>query len=276
MHFAPAYSADVTPGGGLWFLFWNHQIVMDIANAGPGIPFFAEPPAASLGLKADTCQFLGTYDKTPCFTAELADEATLPETMAFQPWRQCYGGLDDELFWVIGRAAHLLHWNRTNRFCGCCGYPLQWMAKERGKTCPQCGNPVFPRISPAIIVAVFKGERILLARAARFTHNLYSILAGFVEPGETLEECVRREVYEEVGITIRDLRYFGSQPWPFPDSLMIAFTARHAAGEIRVDNQEITTADWFTAAELPRIPEPVSIARRMIDWFIAQGQSGSC
>ena len=125
----------------------------------------------------------------------------------------------------------------------------------------------YPRISPAVIVAVVRDKRILLARSTRFTSSFHSVLAGFVETGETLEDAVRREIFEEVGIQVRNIRYFGSQPWPFPDSLMVAFTAEYAGGEITLDDNEIVTADWYSAAELPRVPGKISIARRLIDWF---------
>jgi NAD+ diphosphatase len=122
-------------------------------------------------------------------------------------------------------------------------------------------------MSPAIIVAVVKDKKILLARASRFPYEMYSVLAGFVEPGESLEACVKREVREEVGIEVKNIRYFGNQPWPFPNSLMVAFTADYAAGEIRIDETEIVDAGWFSANNFPLIPSKISIARHLIDWF---------
>jgi NAD+ diphosphatase len=133
----------------------------------------------------------------------------------------------------------------------------------------------FPDVSPAIIVAVIRDERILLARASRFPKQMYSVLAGFVEPGESLEECVRREEREEVGVEVTNIRYFGSQPWPFPHSLMVGFTADHAAGEISADGKEIVDAGWFTADHLPQIPGKISIARKLIDWFVARKHQDS-
>jgi NAD+ diphosphatase len=140
------------------------------------------------------------------------------------------------------------------------------------KLCPKCGLLSFPRLSPAIIVAVVHGSKILLARANHFADGFYSVLAGFVEPGETLEECVRREVQEEVGLQVKNIRYFGSQPWPFPHSLMIGFTAEFAGGHITIDGAEIADAAWFSPADLPRIPGEISIARRLIDWFLEDRQ----
>jgi NAD+ diphosphatase len=123
-------------------------------------------------------------------------------------------------------------------------------------------------MSPAIIVAVVRGRTILLGHAARFPGAMYSVLAGFVEPGESLEDCVRREVKEETGVKVKDIRYFGSQPWPFPNSLMVGFTAEYAGGEITMDEKEIVDARWFTADSLPTIPDKISIARKLIDWFV--------
>jgi NAD+ diphosphatase len=139
---------------------------------------------------------------------------------------------------------------------------------EVAKQCPQCGFVSFPRISPAIIVLVEHDGKALLARSPRFKEGLFSTLAGFVEPGETLENAVRREVKEEAGINVKNIRYFGSQPWPFPDSLMIGFTAEYACGEITVDNNEILDARWFSADNMPEIPGKISISRALIDWFL--------
>jgi NAD+ diphosphatase len=145
---------------------------------------------------------------------------------------------------------------------------------ERAKECPQCGLLAFPRLSPAIIVLVQRRHELLLARPYHFPPGLYSVIAGFVEPGETLEEAVVREVREEVNLAIKDIRYFGSQPWPFPHSLMIGFTATHAGGEISIDDAEIEDAGWFKADALPTLPGKISIARKLIDWFLAkQGAS---
>jgi NAD+ diphosphatase len=139
--------------------------------------------------------------------------------------------------------------------------------EERAKQCTACSSRVYPRISPAVIVAITREDKLLLARASRFKTGMHSVIAGFVEPGETLEECVRREVSEEVGLEIKNIRYFSSQPWPFPDSLMIAFTAEYSSGEITVDNSEIVEANWYKADELPEIPGKASVARKLIDWF---------
>ncbi len=246
-----------------WFLFYEGKIFVETDREGKAIP--CRRIDSTIRLRNESIQWLGDYQGHSCVGVELTE---LPQTpLNGYNLRQLYGQLPEELFWLAGKAAHLLHWDKTSRFCGSCGTPLRWLAKERGKECPHCGQLVFPRISPAVIVAVTDATRILLARGARFTSDMYSVLAGFVESGETLEECVHREIKEEVGIEVTDLRYFGSQPWPFPDSLMVAFTAKYAGGELRLDPNEIVDAQWFTVDNLPTIPDKLSVARKLIDWF---------
>jgi len=173
--------------------------------------------------------------------------------------------------WVgAGRAVQLVEWRRTTRFCGRCGAPTEVVAGERAVRCPACGLTSYPRLAPAVIVLVRRGRQALLARNARFRGRMFSALAGFVEPGETLEETVRREVAEEVGLQLGALRYFASQPWPFPHSLMVGFFAEWAAGEVAVDGVEIAEAHWFGPEALPDVPPPVSIARRLIDTWVAE------
>jgi len=191
----------------------------------------------------------------------------VPEPYTWMNLRSLFNTLDEDLFWIAGRANHLLDWDQSHRFCGRCGHPTKDRTNERAKSCPRCGLINYPRLSPAIIVAVINNGRILLARNKRFRGPFYSVLAGFVEPGETLEQCVRREVYEEVGLTVANIRYFGSQPWPFPNSLMVGFIADYAGGAIVVDDTELMEADWFSAQALPAVPPKVSIARQLIDWF---------
>jgi NAD+ diphosphatase len=188
--------------------------------------------------------------------------------MTFKGLRQIYGCLNEDLFWIAARAVQIVDWDRTNQFCGKCGVELRMKTTERAKECPQCGLLLFPRLAPAIIVLVERGNKLLLARSRYFPSDMYSVIAGFVEPGESLEEAVVRELNEEVGVDVKDIRYFGSQPWPFPHSLMIGFIATYAGGEIFLDDEEIEDAGWFTADNLPRIPDKISIARKLIDWFL--------
>ncbi len=165
-------------------------------------------------------------------------------------------------------AAHLVRWRRTSRFCGVCGTATVPSPHHQARVCPECGHLAFPKISPAVIVQVTRGDRILLGRSRRHPRGSYSVLAGFVDPGERLEDAVRREVEEESGVRVRDIRYFGSQPWPFPDSLMVGFTAIcDGDGTILNRDDELEDVGWFAADALPPVPPEYSIARELIDDF---------
>lgn len=193
------------------------------------------------------------------------DEAELIDLM------RLYGSVDEASWAAAGRAVQLVDWARNNRFCGHCGAATGESPGERARRCPACGLLAFPRLAPAVIVLVEREDgRALLARNARWPTNMYSCLAGFVEPGETVEAAVRREVHEEVGIGIGDLRYFGSQPWPFPHSLMLGFHARYLDGEVTCDQDEIAEARWYSVDDLPAMPGRISIARRLIDDWMAR------
>ena len=161
-------------------------------------------------------------------------------------------------------------WDRSHRYCGRCGTPTLDKPDERAKQCPACGYVVYPRVSPAMMVLVTRGRELLLARANRFPNAMYSALAGFVELGESIEDCIHREVREEVGVEVDNLVYFASQSWPFPHSLMIAFTAEYASGEARPCDAEIADVQWFSIDALPQLPSPVSISRKLIDATVAQ------
>jgi NAD+ diphosphatase len=195
--------------------------------------------------------------------------------MAFRALRDLYGRIDEHLWTLAGRAAQLVEWDRTHLHCGRCGTPTEHATGERARRCPVCGHAAFPRLSPAVIVRVTRGDEILLARAQRFPGTMYSVLAGFVEPGESVEETVAREVFEETAIEVQDVRYFGSQPWPYPHSLMLGFTARWRAGEIAVDGTEIEAADWFRADAMPMtFPGNISISQWLIrDFLVRHGRS---
>jgi len=249
----------------LWCLFMEDSLLVCVDDKRADLPRGREVRALKLSERREL--FLGTLDRVPCYTAEVASEKNVPLGMGFFGLRELFGRLDEQFFWLAVHAVQIKNWDRDHRYCGRCGTDTVNGTDERAKVCPQCGLKSYPRISPATITAVIRGNRILLARARRFPRVLYSVIAGFVEPGETLEECVAREVYEETGIEVQNIRYFGSQPWPFPNSLMIAFTAEYRGGEIRIEESEIVDAGWYTAGKLPPVPDRVSIARRLIDWF---------
>jgi NAD+ diphosphatase len=232
------------------------------------------PTGAQLPALAEGAHFIGTLDGVDCYAVALPQEHALPEGLKFVTARTLFMRVDEVLLGVCGRALAIAEWDVTHRFCGRCATPTELVPGERSRRCPACRTPFYPRISPAVIVLITRGDTMLLARSTNFPEPFFSTLAGFVEPGESLEQAVAREVKEEVGVELKELRYFGSQPWPFGRSLMVGFTAEYAGGEVRVDGKEIAEARWFTPDALPRIPPPVSIARNLIDAFIARVRAG--
>ncbi len=259
---------EKTPENALWFLFHDQRILMRDEGSKLLIPESSD--LKELGFSPIRLQFLGRLNDRACYAGELEDEKGISAPFSFLGLRSLFTRLEEEAIQAAGLANQLIHWDRNHHYCGRCGGLTENKADERARFCPQCGLINYPRLSPAVIVAVIKDHQLLLAHSQRFPAKFYSVLAGFVEPGETLEACVKREVLEEVGITVKNIRYFGSQPWPFPDSLMVGFTAEHAGGDIRIDPSEITDASWFSADQLPAIPPKISIARRLIDWFLKQ------
>lgn len=260
----------------LWFLFQGHHMLVKHSLHRPAqIPFITSPD--DIGLKPlRNHQYMGFLkgesEPIHCYCNEIEKGIEPPAGYRFETLRPLYSQLDETAFRLAGRAIQIVDWDRSHQFCGRCGNKTVDHGSERSKVCPQCGMVNYPRLAPAIIVRVQResndGPEILLARAKRFPSSMFSVLAGFVEPGETLEECLQREVMEEVGITVKNIRYFGSQPWPFPHSLMVAFIADHDSGELAVDPAELAEACWFSHATLPTIPPPPSIANLLItDWI---------
>ena len=228
---------------------------------------YAIPPLAVLtatGLSGAR-HFLGQLHDAGCVALNLADDVPEPAGMKFVGLRSLFFKVPEPLLALAARAFQVVDWDRSHRFCGRCGTPTREKAGERAKECPLCALVAYPRVSPAMMALVTRGRELLLARAHRFAPGMYSALAGFVEPGETIEDCVRREVREEVGVEVGQVTYFASQSWAFPHSLMIAFTAEYAGGELRLEDAEIAEARWFPANALPYLPPSVSIARRLIE-----------
>jgi NAD+ diphosphatase len=266
---------DRIPQEALWFLYQKQRLLVKLEGGNYPLPRALDLKELRLCPVRD--QFLGWLDDHACYAGRLPEGSPESPSFFLLGLRDLYSRSGEDLFRAAGLGHQLVVWDQNHRFCGKCGGVTEEKKDERARVCPKCGLVNYPRLSPAIIVAVTKGDQILLAHSRRFPAAFYSVLAGFVEPGEGLEDCVRREVLEESGISLTNIRYFGSQPWPFPDSLMIAFTAEYAGGEIQVDRSEITEAGWFKADQLPAVPPRYSIARQLIDWFsqgMQQGKTG--
>ncbi len=213
-------------------------------------------------------EYIGVYDGHNCYCTRIREQLECPEGFQLVELRELTPKTGDPgLFILAGAANHILHWRSMNQFCGRCGHKTRRKEEERAFVCDHCGNAIYPRISPATITAIVRGDEILLAHNRNFAPGLFSLIAGYVEPGESLEQCVEREIREEVGIKVKNIRYFSSQPWSFPDSLMMAFIADYDNGEIDVDQVEIVEAGWFQADQLPFIPSTDSVAGKMIRWF---------
>jgi NAD+ diphosphatase len=268
-----------TPGEGLWFVFRGDRLLVEVGppSAQPSDdPRVAARPSWARVPRHDAMPaeplralYLGTLGATRCWAVEVAAETPAPPGMSWEGLRTLFTVIDDAHFSLAGRATQLIDWDRTHRYCGCCGTPTVPKVDERVRVCPSCRLAAYPRVAPAIMALVRRDREILLGRSPHFPAGMYSALAGFVGPGETLEQCVQRELFEEVGVAVENLSYFASQPWPFPHSMMIAFVCDWAGGEVRPDGVEIEDAKWFSVLQLPKIPSRISIARRLIEGVAA-------
>lgn len=267
-HVQPAIVADTS----LAFAFSGTKLLVAGDEQKPVVPLARELARAGVD---GARHYLGRLDGVDCFAVLLPDEMAAPPGYLLAGLRSLFLPLTEPLLAVAARAFQVVEWDRTHRYCGRCGTPTRDKEGERAKQCPACGYVAYPRISPAMMVLVTREREVLLARANRFANAMYSALAGFVEAGESIEDCVHREVREEVGIEVSDLQYFASQSWSFPHSLMIAYTARYAGGDLLPDPTEIADVRWFGVDDLPDLPSRVSIARRLIDTTVARMRAPS-
>ena len=259
--FTPLFAAQPDPEP-LSFLFHKGQLL--VREDGPALPDAAT--LERMGVKPDTLQALGLLDGRYCQAGWFDLEPALPPGHAWRGLRALFGVLDEAQVGVAGRAAQVAEWARTHRFCGVCGSGTVLAVGERCFKCVNCGHMAYPRISPAMMVLIRKGDSVLLAKHLLHATQRFVPLAGFLEAGESIEEAIHREVYEEVGLQVTNLQYFASQSWPFPHSLMIAFTADYAGGEIRVDPTEIAEARWFGPNdEWPERVPHISVSSVLVD-----------
>lgn len=253
----------LAPGG--WALVHCQQHFLADAN---GV-LFPRQWLKSQDLPIISEQGVGYFNNDPIYLLEVTRSASLAGC-SWQGLRQFMLEGDSDTFQMLAFAAQIGTWYSQHRFCGSCGVPTQQVPGERAMRCSACESQHYPRLSPSMIVLVSRGDEVLLARSPRFVSGIYSTLAGFVEPGESVEHCVAREVREEVGVEVRNLQYIGSQGWPFPHSLMLGFHAEYAGGEIVMQPDEIEDARWFRVDDLPPLPASRSIARHLIDLYVAR------
>ena len=254
-------SVVTKPEPKLWLLFRGHELLVAVDD----FRFPQHEHYAALGIIADEHHAVGELHGLDAHVVRLAEDTIAPEGYHFQSLRSLLMIIDADSFSLAATASQILEWYKSHRFCSRCGTPTEAHPRgERARVCPNCAYPQYPRIHPCVIVAITKNDSILLARAQRFTRPMYSLLAGFVEVGETLEHAVIREVAEESGIQVKNLRYFGSQSWPFPNNLMLAFQAEWASGDIVIQEEEIMDAQFFRFDNLPEIPPSGSIASQVI------------
>lgn len=253
----------------LWFVFYKDQLLMVQHNDEYHIPASEEPPVkVPIG---STVHSIGDLKRMPCKAYALhtpisGEEAPQRIMMGL---RASYDHLPFEEYYKGGKAFEILNWDQNTRYCPSCGVPTHQIS-DIGKKCPECRQEFYPHISPAIIVRITRGDSILMVRARNFRGTYYGLVAGFLEAGETLEECVHREVMEETGIRIKNLKYFGSQPWPYPSGVMIGFTAEYESGDIKLQDEELCAGAFFDRDNLPEIPRKMSLARTLIDDWINQ------
>lgn len=220
------------------------------------------------GLDPIASHYLGDLGGAPVFAQEVDPDADEPQGYGFESLWSFLSSVDMNVFYLIGRAKQIVDWHQHHQYCGACGQETSTTPVDRSRKCVSCNIPFYPRLSPSIIVLIYRGEDILLAKSAHARGNFYSTLAGFIEPGESIEETVHREVFEEVGLKIKNLEYFSSQSWPFPNSLMLGFQAEYDSGDIVLQEEEIADAQWFHYKDLPHKPAMMSISGWLINDFI--------
>ncbi len=254
-------SPDADPGGdGVWLILSGNRLLVTGKTSTPALPqelAGLKPVAAPL--------FVGLWEQRPCRLARISPEAGLPDTWRAVNLIDQNPLLPIDLLTLGGTGRMVLHWEDSSRHCGSCGAVMQRLPGEWGKACPSCGSHHFPRIHPCVIVLVKHQDKVLLARKPEWAPNRYSLVAGFLEFGESLEEAVVREVAEETGVQVTNIRYLGSQCWPFPSQVMTGFTADYASGELVVQESELEDAQWFSVDDLPKLPPKRSIARFILD-----------
>ena len=266
--FVPAKNGEQPQGrSGTWLLVQDNALLVYEAGGEPGWRLPQAPLPEAFARRLDPIIHLGTYRGAPCWAAAVPSGAEAPAGFQRESLLPAQTRLTDDALSLGGLALQAVHWESTSLHCPRCGAGTSRMQGEWGKRCPGCGYEHYPHLHPAVIVLVRDADRVLLTRKAFWPKGRYGLVAGFVDMGESLEGAVAREVHEEVGVEIRDLRYAGSQYWPFPSQLMVGFTAAYSGGDLMVNRHELEDARWFSVHDLPDLPPKLSIARFLLDHF---------
>ncbi len=245
-----------------WFVFCNDQLLLEKTTEGYSVPHQETEPIPHS--EWTHIHELSLFDGETFYAYSIDTPITGNIQYEMVGLRATFSLIPHTLYLMAGKAQEIIYWDKNNRYCPVCGMPMKFHT-EISKRCTVCGKEIWPTVATAIIVLVKKENKVLLVRARNFRGNYYGLVAGFVETGETLEECVQREVWEETGLRIKNIRYFGSQPWPYPCGLMVGFTADYAGGELKLQATELCTGDFFSKENLPDIPGKMSMARMLID-----------
>lgn len=265
MSFIPALRPTRTTSERCFIPVYNGQLLTYREEAWQP---FSEARLAEAGLAIASQHFLGYFNEYACWAVEPASPETLAADYQWLGLRSQMGLIDEEQCLLAGRALQIVQWHLDHKFCGRCGRATDYDENDRSKVCSHCILRFYPRLSPCVIVLITRGDECLLARHARATRPLYTALAGFIEAGERIEETVHREVMEEVGVKVQSLRYFDSQPWPFPGQLMLGFHAQWLEGDIQIDGEEIIDAQWWRYDRLPLVPPLTTLAGQLINHFV--------
>jgi len=269
--FSPQAGADkIAAESDLFFVFHEKNVLVGTSGENLVAPSRKELTAVLAAMKDPL--FIGTLGDVSCYTSIVERDAA-PDGYFFTDLRTVFFKTKECMRPALSTAVLVRDWHANTRYCGRCGAKTAPLEREWCSSCPSCGHTAYPRMSPAVIVAVLKEGKILLAHNRRFTTPIYSLIAGFVEPGESLESTVHREILEETGLAVRNLKYFSSQCWPFPDALMVGFIAEYASGTLNI-NEELLEAGWFDRNSMPRVPDRGPISRRIIDWYLETGGDG--
>jgi len=260
---APSYPA-------IWCAFRGGKVLVMRMSGSLQLPALRPE---ELGAAARASHYIGMLDGIHCYATMLHEAQDLPVGTDLVGLRNLILDSDELTSGIAGRAFQILEWERTHRYCGACGEPTVPHHADRARECKGCRQVYYPRIAPVVMALVARGREILLTRKPGYASGRYTVVAGFVEAGETLEHALMREVLEEVGVQTRAPRYFGSQPWPFPNSLVMAFSLEYESGEVRPDGAELEDARWFDIDALPELPEPVHISRHLIDDAVARARA---